>query len=151
MAWTTAAEVTEKTGVAVTDATVALAHSVIEVFADVDPDATTDTDITARDAYRLKMAVVFQAAWQAAQTDLLARTDAASVSQDGASFTYANPDATQLAPLAKRSLDRLSWNKSRMVGTGAGSRFGSLTEWEQAYLRDEADGGAPWYPVSGGI
>lgn len=149
MAWATTTEVQAKTGVTVDQATLDLAQSIIEVFADVDPDITTDDDITARDKYRLKMAVVFQAAWQDTQTDLIARTDVSQLGQEGVSFTYANPDASQLAPLAKRSLDRLSWNRSRAIGPRR-KGFGSLDEWELAYLKDETDGGALWQPLSGG-
>lgn len=111
MAWATKEYASDITGTTVTDANIGVAQGMIELFSGV----TEEYNLRKRDVRHLKMAVAYQAAWVAGQIDVTTRTDVGQVSQDEMSFTYANPDAVVLAPLARAALKRLSWKTSRSV------------------------------------
>ena len=121
-AWASPAEVTEVTGVIVEEATVNLAQAVIE---SVVGRTTLDNDrLSARDLLWLKRAVAYQAAWMPAQPDLFTRTEVRSSSQDGASAAYTGGEDQVLAPLAKRTLRRLSWRGSKSIQVRQARRRG---------------------------
>lgn len=111
--WATEAEALSITGEALTDAQLAVANSVIEIFAGVVD--TARTKISNRDLRLLKKAESYQAAWMAAQIDLLGRSDATLVSQDGLQYSKGSEDMHILGPLAKASLSRLSWMRTRTM------------------------------------
>jgi hypothetical protein len=148
-AWVTAARALELIGETVTDADIARAQPVIELYSGTSPDA--DADHTARTLRALEYAVSYQAAWMATQIDTTARMDVSTLSQDGVSLTPAHEDAQLLAPLAKRWLDRLPWRRSRSVWTG--SKPGATRELlEQArenvvYEADDERDGQEWIPL----
>jgi hypothetical protein len=147
--WASIAEVLEYTGSTVTDAQITVANGVIDLFSGV-TDLARD-NLSDRDLRLLSKAAAYQAVWQIAQVDVFTRTDVATSSQDGASFTAptGNPDFAQLAPLAKRCLDRLSWRKTRSVRVRRGGqvRYTTLEAYQQAWVRD-APGVTPgWEPV----
>lgn len=146
--WASTAEVLGYTGTTVTDAQITIANGVIDLFAGV-TDLARD-NLSDRDLRLLSKATAYQTVWMAGQVDVLTRTDVASASQDGASYTTptSNPDSAQLAPLAKRCLDRLSWRKSRTIRVARGEvRYTSIEAYQQAWLRD-APGITPgWEPV----
>jgi hypothetical protein len=143
--WATIADVFNKTGVTVDATQIERAHAVILTFVDVDPDAE-NTHLSDRDRNRMVAAEAFQAAWMFTQIEVVARTDVVSNTQDGEAFVYANPDAAVLAPLAKRNIDRLSWNGSGSVGgRRTGAVYHGLDEVADAVMRDEViPFGAEW-------
>lgn len=145
--WCTTAKVLELTGTAVSDAQLLQAQGVIETFEDVDPDAPGD-HLSVRDRGRLEAATAWQAGWMFEQIQVVTRTDVASLTQDGQTIVYAHPDAVVLAPLAKRSIDRLSWNASGAVAPRRRGRYANIDEVAEAVMRDEVDV-VPWVPMEG--
>lgn len=140
--WCDAARVTELTAITVDSAQLLRAQGVIETFVDVDP--ADPGDISDRDRERLAKALAYQAGWMFERIDSFTHTDVSQLSQDGLSVTYAHPDADELAPLASRNIDRLSWNQSGPAG-GARVRRG-YADWDavrDAVLRDEEQT-QPW-------
>lgn len=109
MSWATADQVSDITGVTVTDAQVTQAQFVIELFAEV----TETYKLKARDVRILRMAVAYQAAWLNGQIDVTSRTDVSSATQDEMSWTAAHEETNQLAPLTRQCLKRLSWKGPR--------------------------------------
>ena len=149
VSWTTPADVLALTGVTVTDAQLSQAQGIIDLFSGATLAAIDD--ISVRDLRFLKMAAGYQAAWQAAQVDVMTRTDVATLSQDGVSFTPGGPDALQLAPLARRCLDRLSWNRPRSLRLHGcyDHSYPTLSEYAYAWLHDapEIDNSPDWQPL----
>lgn len=149
MTWATAAEVLDLTGATVTDAQLAQAQGIVELYAETTEAA--DADQSAKTLRTLKRAVAYQAAWMTTQIDLFARLEVTSLSQDGVSLTPSEPDAQFLAPLAARWLAKLPWRRSRSVFTG--NRPGDHYNGIQAardnvlYERDDERDGKPWLPL----
>lgn len=113
MAWATAEEVAEITGVTPSAEVLALAHQTIELKVGRLSEGTAH--ITARDLRWLRRAVAYQAAWLPSQPDYLTRSETSgTVIQDGAHVNV-TPSGQVLAPLARRALKRLSWRGSRSV------------------------------------
>jgi hypothetical protein len=143
-AWATPQQVTDITGVTVTDAQLGLAQASIEMFSN---RTYPDTErIRARDLYWLRMAVAYQAAWEQGQFDLNTRLDANQVQQDG---VVANLDsrAMMLGPRAKQALQRCSWMRSRTIHVRSPFEDG-----QRAYgdpLADSSDETLPWTPMGG--
>lgn len=112
MTWASADDVVTVTGRETTAPSLALAHTMVELFAGA-VDTTDDEDdpqlITNTNLRRLRNAVCFQAVWLDTHPDAIDAMDVEGVSQDGLNATYANANAHLLAPLAKRFIDRLSW------------------------------------------
>jgi hypothetical protein len=115
--WASADDVNTLLGVTVDDATRNIAANVIGLKCGLIEDVER-TDMSDRDAYWLKLAVCYQAAWLAAQPDFLERSTVTNASQDGQSASF-GPDALELAPLARVALKRLSWRGNRVVGGNA--------------------------------
>lgn len=149
MSWATGAQATALTGVTLTDANVAVAQPIIEIFAGTTQDA--DPDQSVRTLRLLRYAVSYQAAWQLNQIDVLTRTDVSALSQDGMSTTPGHEDALVLAPLAKRCLDQLPWRRSRSVQVGPPPGAGAPDQLDLARLnvvREQDDEDAhPWLPL----
>ena len=106
--WASIADVAEKTGVTVTTQERLFAVATLETMTGAIEDVSR-VDISDRDLYWLKLAVCYQAAYVHDNPDLYSRADVMSVSQDGESASFRNPDAQILAPLARKALRRLSW------------------------------------------
>lgn len=148
--WTSPGEVLSLTGVAVTEAQLAYAQGVIDIYSGTTTAAIDD--IGDRDLRLLKMAAGYQAVWQIQQVDVTSRSDVTDVSQDGMSFKPLDADALVLAPLARRCLERLSWLKSRALGVRhqhSARRFPRVEVWQDAWLRDEegAQSVLDWRPL----
>lgn len=146
--WCTATDVENKTGVVVTEAQLLRAQGVIETFVDIDPNDPGE-HLSTRDRNRLLSATAYQAGWMFEQIALEQRTDVESLTQDGQSWRYANPDAVVLGPLAKRNIDRLSWNTSGAVGGSCAKRYATLDEVAAAVMCDEVE--LPWTYESEGV
>lgn len=140
--WCTIEQVENLTGVTVTDSQLLKAQGVIETFVDVDP-ADPGDHLSTRDRNRLVNATAYQAGWMFEQIQLETRTDVENLTQDGQSFRYANPDAVVLAPLAKRNIDKLSWNTSGAVGGRRRRRYATIDDVRDAVMCDEVDV-IPW-------
>lgn len=144
-AWCTAQDVTNATGVTVTDQQLAQAQSDIEIFTN---RIYADTArIRTRDLHWLGQAVARQAAWLAGQFGLETRLDATQIQQDQVS-TSLQGDGLVLAPMAARALRRVSWMRSRTVHIrsaieGTGPLLGDP-------LTDGADDDLTWAPYHGG-
>lgn len=136
--WASTTDVYNVTGVQVTAPQLQRAHWVLRSFVPIDP---ADPGLFLRETDRLKLfrAECFQAAWMFEQIDVATRTDVGTLTQDGVSIAYANPDAVVLAPLAKRNVDRLTFNASRNYGgSRRPRRYADITEAADAVMRDEA-------------
>jgi hypothetical protein len=144
-AWASAQDVIDATGVTVTEPQLAQAQAAIEVFCN---RIHADTErMRTRDLYWLGRAVAYQAAWLAGQFGLETRLDATQIQQDQVSSTLQG-DGLVLAPMAKRSLNRVSWMRSRTVHIrsaieGAGPIVGDP-------LTDGSDDHMVWAPYTGG-
>lgn len=140
--WCTKEEVDEITGVEVTETQLLRAQAVIETFVDIDPASAGD-HLGVRDRERLRKATAWQAAWMFEQIDFEGRTDVESLSQDGLSFKYANPDAAVLAPMTTRNVNLLSWNTDGAYGGARDCKpYTTLDEVRDAVLCDEVE--LPW-------
>jgi hypothetical protein len=151
--WCDDARVLQLTGIEVSDPQLLQAQGVIETYVDVDP--ADPGDISDRDRERLAKALAYQAGWMfeptAPKIDQFTHTDVSQLSQDGTSFTYAHPDAAELAPLAKRNIDMLSWNASGPAGGGRTRR--PYEDWNavrDAVLSDEVQT-QPWVFEAPGV
>lgn len=114
MPYASVAEVNTYTGVSVSAAAVTKAQTLIELYSNR-TEASSGT-MSARDLYWLKLATAYQAAYMDAHPELFNLMDAKSYSQGDISISFRdNSDATMIAPLAKRALQTLSWNRSRSV------------------------------------
>lgn len=140
MAWATADEVLDTTGVDVTltPSVLAQAGSIINMHAGITDDAT----VYERDEYWLGQAVIWQTAWLAGQQAVAERSSMTTVSQEGLQVTYQDEAALVLAPLARRSLKNLSWMGTRSVRLGHRVTVHKTTEVDPP---DEC-----WTPLSGG-
>jgi len=105
------------------------AYQIVELFVNVTTDA--QATIKPRDLRNLRKAEAFHALWLRSQVDYTSRTDVDQITQDGVSFSKADPDAHTLAPLAKLAIQRLSWRQSRAMSP--------LTPQQALYLRGVRD------------
>jgi len=124
MSWATVQDVATYTGATATDPQIAQAQAMVELFADTTEDASDAGLISTKNLRLLRMAVSYQAAWMQVHPDLFTHHDAQSVQQDSVAYTPPHANASLLAPLAKRCIDRLSWRRTRSlrVGPMAGGR-----------------------------
>jgi hypothetical protein len=113
MTWTTPEQASSVTGVGLAQADLDKAYPIIEIFAGVTTDA--QPTLKPRDLRLLRYAEAYQAAWMQDQVNVTGRLDIADSSQDGTSWSSQGDDTLILAPLAKRSINRLSWRKSRTL------------------------------------
>src|SRR6266403_2981739 len=123
--WATTADVLNITGKTVTAAQLQQAQFIVMLFSDISPDASFETTgvatglISPKNLRSLKFAVAYQAAWMPEHPDVFSNIDTTNVSEDGLSFTQAHENAAILAPLARRSIKRLTWmrpNRSIRIG-----------------------------------
>lgn len=140
MVWATIQDVSDIAGATVTEAQRTQAVASLETMIGL-IEAVPRDDIEARDLHFLKLATCFQARFVAENPDLFSRLDVTSASQDGQSAGFRNADAHILAPLARKSIRRLSWfGLTRPEDrAAAGRRVNVLSE---AY-----DDSLPWRPV----
>ena len=154
MTWATVAETALITGMtasgSASTADVAMAHQVIEIYANVTESASAA--IGARDLEWLRKATAWQAVWQKQQpgyaTDrsVVASIMADGVREDFAGFSVGGTGGewkVMLAPLAARALKNLSWKGSRTLRTDRVEvPFGqnSVT----GFLRDGGDALSDW-------
>ena len=143
-AWATAQDVTDSTGVTVTDQQLVQAQKAVEVFSNrIFGD---EARMRTRDLYWLGQAVAHQAAWIAGQFGLETRLDATQIQQDQVSTTLQG-DGLVLAPMAARALRRVSWMRSRTVHIRSAFESAGVAV---NPLADASDDQQAWTPLSGG-
>lgn len=143
MGWATADEVYEVTGREVSPEALALAQTMIEMFAGTTTISSDDGLISSTNLRLLKNAVAFQAVWLDAHPDVLEAMDVEGVSQDGLNAQYANANAHLLAPLATRALNRLSWRREIRTRASRAMRAASDRGNRDSAVRDDQYAWAP--------
>ncbi len=149
MPWATIEQVEELTSTTVTEADLAMAQGIIELYSGA---TESMEDLSVRDLRLLKMAVAYQAKWMQDNPELFGRAGVSSFSQDGLSFSLsttssAGREATTedlvLSILAKQCLKGLSWRGSRSINVTlpCGSRYATWEEWRDAWLANEVHSG----------
>jgi hypothetical protein len=155
--WAVAADVLNITGQTVTDAQVTIAGSIIDIFTGrpysfswVEP-STGNTitydwyeNVGATDSYYLNLAVVFQTVWMTQQPDLYTRLDLDSIQTMRAPIKLNSGNALMIGPLARKSLARVSWLRSRALHV--------RSPFEDLYAANSVNFGEwifPWSPISG--
>lgn len=141
--WADIADIATVTGKTVLQADRNRAANVIELLTGA-IEAVERSDMSDRDRYWLKLAVAYEAVFIAATPDFDERMAVASLSQDGISFSAANPDAVILAPMARKAIRRLSWRGPRGLNIGrTGATSSRITD-----VNSEAfDDSLPWRPL----
>lgn len=143
--WCTVADVATVTGKTVTVTDRNLAAFAIELVTGA-IESVARVDLSRRDAYWLRQAVAFQAAWLADTPDYLERNDVDAASQDGQSVTL-KPDALVIAPLAKRALKRLSWRGARSIRPVPVDERGRIRVPERYVPLEQHDDVQTWRPL----
>lgn len=141
--WATLADVLELTGATVDATSLAIANSVITVYANRTEDA--DNSMGQRDLYWLKQAVCWQALFVDKTPGFGEQPGVSSISQDGLSATNRYEYSQVLAPMAARALKNLSWKADRtlrvpQITTPLG--LGILD-----FLNDAGDPYSEWEPL----
>lgn len=138
--WCTIENVAEITGITVTETQRNIAVRTLETMIGLIEDVDRP-DINDRDLYFLKLATAYQAAFVSRSPDFFERADVTSASQDGESANFRNVDAHVLAPMARKSIRRLSWRAL----TRPGDR--SPREAANNVLSEEYDDSLAWKPL----
>lgn len=112
-AWATISEVLSYTRISVEQEDLDSAQVMIEIFADVVYGQTAQ--ISTKNLRLLKMAVAYQAAWMTEHPDLFTHTDIQSINQDGIFYVHQHENSYLLAPMARRCIKRLSWNRNKNI------------------------------------
>lgn len=150
MTWATTSDVATYTGITVTGAQVEQAQAVVELFADTTQEASDDGLISSKNLRLLKLAVAYQAAWITQHPDAFTNMDTSNFSQDQVSATMAHANAGILAPLAKRSIDRLSWRRIRPLRIGRRADAGGIPRRMNLTSAVLDDNDPRWMPMDGG-
>lgn len=138
--WATIESIADVTGVTVSDRERKTSTAIIEDLVGL-IEGVERSGMTGRDLHYLGHAVAWQAVWVRDNPDLFSRADVVSASQDGDSATFRNVDAHILAPLARKSIRRLSWRQP----TREDDR--QSTAGRVNVLSEEYDDSLPWRPL----
>ena len=138
--WATVASILDVTGVTVTDRERRTATAIIVDLTGL-IEGVSRPDMSDRDKLFLGHAVAWEAVWIRDNPDLFSRADVVAASQDGESVTFRNVDAHILAPLARKSIRRLSWRQPTRRNDRA-EESGRIN-----VLSEEYDDSLPWRPV----
>lgn len=145
-AWASVNDVYTITGFTPTNAQLATAGAVIDIY--VNRTFSASGGMSARDLYWLKQAVAWQTVFEANNPGLAQRSLVTDINQDGLTARYPNEASVILAPLAQRAIRNLSWKGSRTllpqkVGEARGT--GVLVD----YTRESTDVLHTWEPIYG--
>jgi hypothetical protein len=113
MTWASVADVLAITGQGAETVDVAMASSVIDIYANRTEAASAG--LHSRDLGWLKSATAWQCVWQKDQPGYSARSVVSSYSQDGVTVSHSAEWQIALAPLAARALKNLSWKGTRTM------------------------------------
>jgi len=145
MTWATVEQVTNQTGITVTDATLALASAIIDTVTGADEDLPADA-ITTVDRKHLQKATGWQAVWAANKPGLITeRENVESMSSDTQSIRRLDRADGFLAPLARREIMSLSWVGTRTVFVPPVSRLVA----NRNFLNESSD--PAWFGGEGAI
>lgn len=144
MAWAGVSDVLAYTGCNATGAQVEQAQGVVEMFADVTEDSVT---LAPKNLRLLKQAVAYQAGWITQHPDWATSMDTSNVSQDQVSAAFLHANAGILAPLAKRCIDRLSWNRNRGLRIRARRDVGQIPRTMNTTNAAADDNDPRWMPI----
>lgn len=155
--WATETDVLNITGQTVTAAQVQYAGSIVDLFTGrpysfqwTDPSSQQVTtynwweNVGATDMYYLKLAVVYQTLWMLQQPDLYSRLELDSIQTMRAPIKLNNDNALMIGPLARKSLSRVSWLRSRALHV--------RSPFEDLYAANSVNFGEwvfPWSPIAG--
>ena len=153
LTWATVQDVQTITGFVVTQQQLLLSGFVIDAYSGrpysfTGPDGTVfnwNENVGDADAYWMKLAVCFQAAWMTAQPDMYTRLDLANLPAKGRPLTL-NPGALALGPLTQKALGRVSWLRSRALHV--------RSPFEDLYTANSVNFGEntfPWSPIDGSV
>lgn len=141
--FTTVDAIKDLTGVEVGLTDLKIGQAIVMLFAGTTTAASDAGLISSRNLRHLAWAVAWQTVWMDEHPDVFTNVDSSSFSQDGVSSSQAHANAHLLAPLAKRCIDRLSWNlqplrayRPRRLYTDPGNRNSAAH-----------DDGVPWIPL----
>lgn len=115
MPWATIDDVREITGQGAEVTEVAVASSVIDIYANRTTAASAG--LRSRDLHWLKSATAWQTVWQREQPGFESRSVTSNYTQDGITVTHDAEWNVALAPMAARALKNLSWKASRTLRT----------------------------------
>jgi hypothetical protein len=157
--WATAAQVLQYTGVQVTDLQVTTAGYIIDLYSGrpysfswTDPSSGEVTDfnwwqnVGGADMYYMMLAVCYQTVWMTQQPDIMTRFDVSTIPSMREPLKVADPSSIALGPLAKKSLSRVSWLRSRALHV--------RSPFEDLYTANSVNFGEwifPWSPIGGGF
>lgn len=144
--WCSITDVATYTGVTVDASTLAQAGATIDIHAGR-AYAIDGSRIGSRDAYWLKLACAYQAAWLPSQVDMFSRIDALGI-QAARRMIMLRDTALVLSPNARKALKRVSWLKTRSVHVKSPFQDG-LGVAGLNPLSSATDGIGPWTPVEG--
>lgn len=161
MPWATSAQVEEITGVAVTQAVVDQAHTLIELLVDRTEEAVgteaalgNASDYTGRgnDLRRLRLAVAFQAAAMTSGTvrPLGATAGLYQLSQPDLTVTFSpggDPLTQAYHPLALKAARQLTWRRNRSVPIHSGPTRSAFDNEDEDLTAERAR--SPWIPLGG--
>lgn len=97
-----------------TSAQIMNAQQVLNAYSNYTPESS-GFNMQPRDLMLLRYALAYQAVWMTGQPGLLIRVGVDQMSQDGLSTHIPDERDLMLAPLAKRCLKQLAWQKSRSL------------------------------------
>jgi len=124
-AWATISETLAYTRINVEQEDIDAAQVMIEIFVDCVYNQTVDASgsplIGSKNLRLLKMAVAYQAAWMTQHPDLFTHTDIQSINQDGIFYVHQHENSYLLAPMARRAIKRLSWNRNKSIRVRPGT------------------------------
>ncbi len=143
MAWATEDDVVTITAREATEASIALAPTMIEIFSGTTEVASDDNLISSRNLRLLRNAVAFQAVWLDVHPDVVEAMDVQGVSQDGLNAQYAYANAHLVAPMAQRCLDRLTWRRQLMASRAKGATASDRGNRDSAVRDDQYE----WAPL----
>lgn len=141
--WTTVDAIKELTGFEASLTDLKMAQGIVVLFAGTTTAASDAGIISSRNLRLLASAVGYQAAWMPEHPDIFTNVDSSSFSQDGVSSSQAHANAHLLAPLAKRCIDRLSWNLQPLRAYRPGRAYTDTGTRDSAVRDDDA----PWVPI----
>lgn len=122
MTWATLDDVVTVTGQEASEASLLLAHTIVDMIGGVEEEAGDNGLVSTTNLRHLQRAVAFQAVWLDAHPDVLQTMDVEGISQDGLNAQYAHRYAHLVAPLAMLAMNRLSWKRAP-IRVGRGRRF----------------------------
>lgn len=114
MAYATVSDVQKYTGMATSQSVIDRAQAIIELYTNRTEEGSKG--VTDRDLHWLKLATCYQTAYMITHPEVYSLMDAESFSQGDLSVRFrGHADGAVIAPLAKKALGQVRWNRSRSI------------------------------------